>query len=144
MSDAFFMQEAIHLAKFAALQGEVPVGAVIVYQNQVIAKGFNQPISTHDPCAHAEIIALRQAGLFLQNYRLLETTLYVTLEPCQMCVGAILHARIARLVFGAFDSRVGMVVNGGNLQRLDWEGGVLEEECGGVIQAFFQERRKSG
>src|SRR5688500_8273995 len=105
--DMKWMHHAIRLAKTASQQNEVPVGAVLVLNHEIIAGGFNQPINTHDPCAHAEIIALRKAALSMRNYRLVDTTLYVTLEPCLMCVGAMVHARIKRLVFGAFDKRTG-------------------------------------
>ena len=145
--DNYWMTEALKLAKLAALAGEVPVGAVVVYENKIIGSGFNSPIQNHDPSAHAEILALRQAATYMKNYRLPATTLYVTLEPCVMCIGAMLHARIKRLVFGASDPKTGAV--GGNIDLLShkWNhnidccGGVLADECGAVLRNFFQARR---
>lgn len=142
------MHEAIQLATHAACQQEVPVGALLVKDDETIGQGWNQPISKHDPSAHAEIIALRTAANTLENYRLIDTTLYVTLEPCVMCVGAMLHARIKRLVFGAYDPKTGAAETVFNLlmderhnHRIEITGGVLEEECAEILQAFFQERR---
>jgi len=142
------MRYAIRLAQRAEQQGEVPIGAVIVKDDQCIAEGWNMPIANHDPTAHAEIIAVRKAGIALENYRLCDATLYVTLEPCVMCMGAISHARIKRLVFGAFDPKRGAVCNALSLSdasflnhRVNWTGGVLEEECGELLKDFFRARR---
>lgn len=142
------MHEALKLAQHASLQNEVPVGAIVVYDNKVIGKGWNQPIAQNDPSAHAEIIALRDAAKAIQNYRLLNTTLYVTLEPCIMCVGAMLHARIKKLVFGAHDPKTGAAGTVFNLvsgnrhnHSIEVSGGILEEDCGKQLQAFFQLRR---
>jgi tRNA(adenine34) deaminase len=142
------MRYAIRLAQRAEQQGEVPIGAVIVKDDQCIAEGWNMPIATHDPTAHAEIMAIRRGGIALENYRLCDATLYVTLEPCVMCMGAISHARIKRLVFGAFDPKRGAVCNALSLtdanflnHRVNWTGGVLEEECGELLKGFFRVRR---
>lgn len=142
------MQKALLLADRAAVSGEVPVGAVLVQGESLLAEGWNQPIAAHDPTAHAEVMALRAAGRSLGNYRLADTTLYVTLEPCLMCVGAIVHARVARLVFGAFDPKSGAVSSlcrgfemPGLNHRVASAGGVLADECGEILQAFFRARR---
>jgi tRNA(adenine34) deaminase len=148
MTDAEWMQTALMLARRAAASAEVPVGAVLVQGESLLAQGWNQPIAAHDPTAHAEVMALRAAGHALGNYRLADTTLYVTLEPCLMCVGAIVHARVSRVVFGAFDPKSGAVsscmhgfdVNGLN-HRVESSGGVLAEECGVLLKQFFRERR---
>jgi len=142
------MQTALLLAGRAAASGEVPVGAVLVQGESLLAEGWNQPIAAHDPTAHAEVMALRAAGQSLGNYRFADTTLYVTLEPCLMCVGAIVHARVARLVFGAYDPKSGAVescmqgfeVPGLN-HRVESSGGVMADECGGILKEFFRERR---
>jgi tRNA(adenine34) deaminase len=146
--DEAWMRYAIRLAQRAEQQGEVPIGAVIVKDDQCIAEGWNMPIATHDPTAHAEIMAIRRGGIALENYRLCDATLYVTLEPCVMCMGAISHARIKRLVFGAFDPKRGAVCNALSLtdanflnHRVNWTGGVLEEECGELLKDFFRARR---
>ena len=146
--DTDFMQIALDLAQQAALNGEVPVGAIIVKDGVVIGSGSNAPISLQDPTAHAEIIAMRQAAQHLGNYRLVDCTLYVTLEPCAMCSGAMQHARIAKLVYGASDPKTGAcgsVVNLMNEPKLNHHtavlGGVLAEECGSVLSAFFKQRR---
>jgi tRNA(adenine34) deaminase len=148
MTDADWMQKALLLADRAAVSGEVPVGAVLVQGESLLAEGWNQPIAAHDPTAHAEVMALRAAGRSLGNYRLADTTLYVTLEPCLMCVGAIVHARVARLVFGAFDPKSGAVSSlcrgfemPGLNHRVASDGGVLADECGEILQAFFRARR---
>ena len=146
--DLEFMQLALVEAQKARALGEVPVGAVLVSDNEVIATGHNQPISNNDPSAHAEVAALRAAGQNLSNYRLPNTTLYVTLEPCMMCCGAIMHARIARVVYGAADAKTGCVHSVLNLfdnpqlnHHTMVEGGVLAEECAQVLKDFFKERR---
>ncbi|MGH1449573.1 MAG: tRNA adenosine(34) deaminase TadA [Pseudomonadaceae bacterium] len=147
-ADIDFMRLALAEAQLAADLGEVPVGAVLVHQGQVIGKGFNQPISSNDPSAHAEMVALRQAALAQGNYRLPGTTLYVTLEPCTMCAGLLIHSRVSRLVFGASEPRAGAVVSRAQVldqtwmnHRIEVEGGVLAEECGEVLRAFFKGRR---
>lgn len=146
--DMRWMQHALTLAKAAAHAGEVPVGAVLVSDNQVIAEAYNAPISHHDPCAHAEVLALRQGAVALQNYRLINTTLYVTLEPCMMCAGAMVHARIQRLVYGASDPKTGVIHSRMQLldqpflnHRIQYEGGVLSAECGQVLSDFFKAKR---
>jgi len=148
MSDDEFMREALQLADTARSAGEVPVGAVVVHDGRIVGRGFNAPISGHDPTAHAEIQALRNAASALGNYRLTDCSLYVTLEPCLMCSGAIMHARIARLVFGASDPKTGAcgsVINTFAEQRLNHhttvQGGVLADECGSLLSTFFRERR---
>ena len=145
--DRQFMQQALDQAKLAAVAGEVPVGAVLVRDGQVISTGFNQPISNSDPSAHAEMMALRAAALEESNYRLPGTTLYVTLEPCTMCAGAMLHARVDRVVFGATDPKTGAagsVLNVFSEKQINHqtqvEGGIMSEECGQVLRNFFKER----
>ena len=142
------MRYAFRLAQRAEQQGEVPVGAIVVKDDQCIAEGWNSSIATHDPTAHAEMVALRKAGLALENYRLSGATLYVTLEPCVMCMGAISHARIERLVFGAFDPKRGAVCHALSLSdasflnhRINWVGGVLEIDCSELLRDFFRARR---
>jgi tRNA(adenine34) deaminase len=130
------MRRALELARRAAQEGEVPIGAVVVLQNEVIGEGWNRPIAANDPSAHAEIQAMRAAALSQKNYRLTGATLYVTLEPCDMCVGAMFHARIARAVFGAPDPKKQVLKNNVRL-----EGGVLAQECGALLSGFFAERR---
>ena len=146
--DHQFMEQAIEQALLAAAANEVPVGAVLVRDGKVISRGFNQPISHHDPSAHAEMLALREAARVEANYRLPGTTLYVTLEPCAMCSGAILHARVERLVFGALDPKTGAagsVLDVFSLKEINHqtsvEGGVMSEECGQLLRSFFKERR---
>jgi tRNA(adenine34) deaminase len=146
--DRQFMEQAVEQAKLAALAGEVPVGAVVVREGAVIARAFNKPISTHDPSAHAEMLALREASLTEENYRLPGTTLYVTLEPCVMCSGAVLHARVDRIVYGASDPKTGAagsVLNVFALKQINHqttvEGGIMAEECGQLLRNFFKERR---
>jgi len=143
------MRRALELADVAKVSGEVPVGAVLVHDGHVIAMGYNQPIGSHDPTAHAEIVALREAGKLLENYRLEDTTLYVTLEPCPMCAMAMVHARVSRVVFGAWDVKAGgagSIVNiftlPGLNHRVDVFGGVLMEECAEKLTKFFQARRE--
>jgi len=147
-TDEAWMRYAFRLAQRAEQQGEVPVGAIVVKDERCIAEGWNASIATHDPTAHAEMVALRQAGLALENYRLCDATLYVTLEPCVMCMGAISHARVKRLVFGAFDPKRGAVCHALSLtdasflnHRISWVGGVLETECSGQLRDFFRARR---
>lgn len=149
MSDEHWMQHALELARKAEAAGEVPVGAVIVLNGELVAEGWNQPIGSADPTAHAEIIALRAAGRKLDNYRLLDTELYVTLEPCPMCVGAMLHARIRRVIYAASDPKTGAL--GGTYDLLasvdhnhsfEVTRGVLEAQSRELLQRFFRERRK--
>jgi tRNA(adenine34) deaminase len=148
MRDAIFMQQAISQAHNAWALGEVPVGALVVKDGEIIATGFNQPIGTHDPTAHAEIMALRAAAAIVGNYRLPGCELYVTLEPCAMCAGAMMHARLARVVFGAADPKTGVcgsIVNLFEHERLNHHtevtGGVLADDCGKLLKDFFAERR---
>jgi tRNA(adenine34) deaminase len=147
-ADLDWMRHAIRLAQRAEQQGEVPIGAVLVKDERCIGEGWNKPIAEHDPTAHAEINAIRNAGAALANYRLPDTTLYVTLEPCVMCMGAISQARIERLVFGAYDPARGAVCHALNLaeadflnHRLRWDGGVLTTECSNLLKDFFRKRR---
>ncbi|KMV72704.1 tRNA adenosine(34) deaminase TadA [Rosenbergiella epipactidis] len=146
--DEKWMRHAIQLAQRAHTLGEVPVGAVLVYQQHVIGEGWNLPINEHDPTAHAEIMAIRQGGQALGNYRLLDTTLYVTLEPCVMCAGAMIHGRIGRVVFGASDAKTGAAGSLVDILRYPGMnhqpticGGVLAEECGALLSDFFRQRR---
>ena len=148
MTDADYMRLALEMARQAEQAGEVPVGAVIVKNSEVIGCGFNAPISRHDPSAHAEMLALRDAALHLGNYRLVGCELFVTLEPCVMCVGAMFHARIARVVYGARDPKTGAAGSVLNLfatpqlnHHARIEGGVLADECGAVLSNFFAARR---
>lgn len=148
MNDEQWMQLALEQAHLAAASGEVPVGAVLVKDNELIASGFNQPISSCDPSAHAEIVVLRAAAKKLANYRLPGTTLYVTIEPCTMCVGALIHARVERLVYGAPEPRAGAIVSAARLlegaqfnHRLAVQGGVLADTCTAVMRQFFREKR---
>jgi tRNA(adenine34) deaminase len=144
-----FMRMALELASRAAAAGEVPVGAVVVKDGEVVGRGYNRPVTSNDPTAHAEIVALREAAAALGNYRLPGCELYVTLEPCPMCVGAMVHARIARIVYGARDPKTGACGSLVDLPALShwnhhgaFEGGVLETECGAVLKDFFAERRR--
>lgn len=146
--DADWMHRALLLARRAADQGEVPVGALVVHGGQVIGEGWNRPIADRDPTAHAEIVAIRAAAAHLGNYRLADATLYATLEPCAMCIGAALNARIARVVFGAWDLKAGACGSVLDLprepkltHRLDVFGGVCSEECGDLLRGFFAVRR---
>ncbi len=146
--DEAWMRYALRLAQRAEQLGEVPVGAVVVKDNRCIAEGWNNSIVSHDPTAHAEVIALRAAGIVVENYRLSDTTLYVTLEPCVMCMGALSHARVKRLVFGAYDPKRGAVCNALSLSdasflnhHIDWTGGVLEADCSVLLKDFFRARR---
>lgn len=146
--DVHYMQRALHLARQAADAGEVPVGAVVVCDGRIVGEGFNRPVATHDPTAHAEILALRAAGAALGTYRLTDAVLYVTLEPCAMCAAAMVHARLRRVVFGAFDPKAGaagslldLFRQPGLNHRVDAFGGVLAQECGTVLSEFFRSRR---
>ena len=144
------MKQALSEAEKGSFMGEVPVGAVLASpEGQIVAKAYNQPIALGDPTAHAEILAIRKAGLFFRNYRLNDTTLVVTLEPCLMCMGAAINARIARLVFGTVDPKAGAAVSLYNLaedkrlnHRIEVVSGIMEEECRSVIQDFFRVRRR--
>lgn len=148
---AVWMARALELARRAAGEGEVPVGAVLVRDGELIGEGWNCPIGTHDPTAHAEIRALRAAGERVGNYRLTGSTLYVTLEPCVMCAGALVHARVERVVYGANDPKAGacgsrfelLPSDGRFNHRTECAGGVLAEECGELLRAFFRERRRA-
>lgn len=147
-SDTDYMRRALELAQRAESQGEVPVGALIVQGERIVGEGWNQPITLKDPTAHAEVLALRQAAAALDDYRLGGTTLYVTLEPCPMCAAALVHARVSRLVFGAWDPRQGAAGSAFNLvtaremnHRVDCFGGVLSDECGALLKRFFASRR---
>ncbi len=149
LSDEYFMREAISLARAAECLGEVPVGAVVVFEGRIVGRGFNSPIGEHDPTAHAEIAALRDAARALGNYRLPGCELFVTLEPCAMCAGAIMHARIARVIYGARDPKTGVhgsVVDLFGVERLNHHasviGGVLAEECSTLLSSFFAGRRR--
>ncbi|MDO9451384.1 MAG: tRNA adenosine(34) deaminase TadA [Stagnimonas sp.] len=147
-TDTYWMRRAMALAQRAATEGEVPVGAVLVKDGVLLGEGYNRPITDHDPSGHAEMIALRAAAKNVGNYRLTGTTLYVTLEPCVMCAGAITHARVQRLVFGAADPKAGavhslydVIANPRLNHQVAWTGGVLEAECGQVLRDFFRARR---
>ena len=151
MTDQQFMRFALNRALEARQHGEVPVGAIVVIEGEIQGEGFNQPIDTCDPTAHAEIVAMRQAAARIGNYRLVGSTVYVTIEPCQMCVGAMIHARIARLVYGAPEPKAGAIESAMQAHehpalnhRLEVTGRVLEQECREVLQDFFRERRQDG
>jgi tRNA(adenine34) deaminase len=146
--DKVWMQEALVLARKAEEEGEVPVGAVLVQDNKILGQGWNRPVASHDPSAHAEIQAIRHAGSLVGNYRLPGSTLYVTLEPCTMCAGAIIHARIKRLVFGAYDPRTGAIESVAQIldqshhnHKTEYQGGVMESECSQLLKAFFAAKR---
>lgn len=148
MNDKEWMQRAFELAKKAEAQDEVPVGAVVVYKDQIIGEGWNQPISSNDPTAHAEIMALRNAGKKIGNYRLPDASMYVTLEPCAMCASAIVHARLAKLVYAVEDPKTGACGSVFNLlhtdelnHRVEVERGMLADECQSLIQNFFKKKR---
>ena len=147
-TDEYWMQRALELARQAEELGEVPVGAIVVLDNNLIGKGWNQSITAHDPTAHAEIVAIRDASHHVTNYRLCNASLYVTLEPCTMCAGAIIHARIKRLVYGAMDPKTGAAGSVFNVlqsdlhnHKVDISNGILASECSNILQTFFQERR---
>ena len=146
--DTFWMQHALELAQRAESEGEVPVGAVVVYEDQIIGEGWNRPIIDSDPTAHAEIMALRAAAKKINNYRLLDTTLYVTLEPCIMCTGAIIHSRVKRVVYGAYDPKAGASQSAFTIlgtdclnHKVDVTDGVLADECGQILTTFFRNKR---
>ncbi len=146
--DRDFMLEALALAAQGAAMGEVPVGAVLVQNGEIVGRGFNCPISGSDPSAHAEMVAIRNAAQSVQNYRLPGSTLYVTLEPCSMCAGLIVHSRIARVVFGALEPKAGIVQSQGQFfaqgflnHRVVVEGGVMADECSAILSEFFKARR---
>ncbi len=148
-NDLYFMQQAMAQAKLAESHNEIPVGAVVVLNGEIVGRGFNQPISSTDPTAHAEVIALKDAAKNIGNYRLIDCTLYVTLEPCVMCSGAMVHSRIARVVYGACDYKTGAVESVMTLleheshnHRVEASGGVLAQECGQMLSDFFARRRK--
>ena len=150
MNDELWMRSALSLATLAREADEVPVGAIVVFEGEMIGRGFNQMISTNDPSAHAEIIAMREAARRIGNYRLVNCDLYVTLEPCLMCVGAMIHARIRKVIFGALENKSGALssrVLGAQLpchnHKLLVEGGILAEESAELLKTFFQERRLS-
>ncbi|MCG6970625.1 MAG: tRNA adenosine(34) deaminase TadA [Gammaproteobacteria bacterium] len=149
VNDEYWMRKALQLAQHAESLGEVPVGAVLIKDNQLVADGWNRPISSHDPTAHAEIVVLRKAGHELQNYRIVDTVLYVTLEPCVMCAGALIHARVKRVVYGASDPKAGAGESVFNIlqddrfnHRIEVTSGVLAQECSQLLSQFFQARRK--
>lgn len=146
--DEYWMQQALQLAMLAAAAEEVPVGAVLVLDDAIIAEGYNCPLSTHDPTAHAEMIALRKGAEKIGNYRLVNATLYVTLEPCIMCAGAMVHARIKRLVYGATDPKAGAIQSKAHIldkpflnHRVAYAGGLLAAQCGQLLSRFFQDKR---
>lgn len=148
-NDEYWMEQALQLAQQAGGIGEVPVGAILVHQGAIIGQGFNAPISNLDPTAHAEINAIRDAAKRIGNYRLIDSTLYVTLEPCSMCAGALVHARVGRVVFGArepkagaLESRQAFLTNDWLNHKVSWEGGVLGERCSEQLSLFFKQRRK--
>ena len=148
MKKEFLMREALVQAKKALKKGEVPIGAVVVLGDEIIGRGYNQPITMKDPTAHAEIIALKEASNRLENYRLNEAIIYTTLEPCLMCAGALVHARINKIIFAAQDTKSGVVVNNGGLiqseflnHKVSFEGGILEKEASKLLKDFFLEKR---
>lgn len=149
LNDAYWMKQALALAQKAWEQGEVPVGAILVLDDEVIGQGWNRPITRHDPTAHAEVMALQQGGQIVQNYRLLNATLYVTLEPCVMCAGAMVHSRIKRLVYGASDLKTGaagslldVLRHPGMNHQIEITAGVMANECSEMLSQFFQQRRE--
>ena len=148
MDKNFFMEEALKEAKKALEKGEVPIGAVVVLEEDIIGRGYNQPITKNDPTAHAEIIALRDASINLKNYRLKHTLVYSTLEPCLMCAGALVHARIKKLFYSASDPKSGVIENNGSLihsaflnHKISYEGGILKEESSRILRTFFLKKR---
>lgn len=150
VSDEFFMACALAEARHAEAVAEVPVGAIVVLENQIIGRGYNQPIGRRDPTAHAEILALREAAAAIGNYRLVEATLFVTIEPCVMCAGALLNARVKRLVYGAAEERFGAVdsllqlcTHSSLNHRMEVTSGILVDECRALMQSFFKQRRSN-
>ena len=146
-----YMLEALGQARLGFAAGEVPIGAVLVVGDRIVARAFNQPIAAHDPTAHAEVLVLREAARALANYRVTEATVYVTVEPCLMCVGAMVHARVRELVYGATEPKAGALVSAVRAlehpslnHRFAVTGGVLEDECRAIIQEFFREKRRAG
>ncbi|MCR8924203.1 tRNA adenosine(34) deaminase TadA [Dasania sp. GY-MA-18] len=149
LTDEYWMAKALLLAEQGAAKGEVPVGAILVADDKVLGQGYNCPISSNDPTAHAEVMAVRDAATVLGNYRLPETTLYVTLEPCTMCAGALVHARVTRVVYGATEPKAGVVESnpcvfeGEHLNhKVAYQGGVLAAECSAMLSTFFKKRRE--
>lgn len=147
--DASYMRQAMLLAENAQAIGEVPVGAIVVVDSLIIGQGYNQSITTHDPSAHAEMLAIKEAAKNLQNYRLVDATLYVTLEPCPMCAGLLVHGRVKRIVFGAYDQKTGATGTVMNLvqheslnHKIEVTGGCLQDECSAQISDFFKQRRR--
>lgn len=147
-NDQYFMQQAFKLAQQAEQYNEIPVGAVVVHQGKIIGEGFNQSIMLNDPSAHAEMLAIRQAGKYLNNYRLLDCTLYVTLEPCPMCAGLLVHSRIKRLVYASSDLKTGAAGSTFNLvcneqlnHQIEVTGGILQTQCSQLLSSFFKRRR---
>jgi tRNA(adenine34) deaminase len=143
------MQQALMRAAKAADQDEVPVGAIVVVNDEIVAEGWNQPISSNDPTAHAEMVALRSAAKKLKNYRLIDATLYVTIEPCTMCAGALIHSRVSRVVYGAAEPKSGVVESNPCVfdasyvnHQIDYCGGVLADQCSAIMSAFFKRRRQ--
>jgi len=148
-NDEHYMRRALELADFASAQGEIPIGAVVVLNGKVIGEGYNQTITGLDPSAHAEMVAIRAAAKHIGNYRLVDCSLYVTIEPCSMCTGLLVHSRISRLVFGAFEPKAGAICSATNIDeqshfnhRFDVTNGVLEDECSGKMSRFFSDRRE--
>lgn len=149
LSDEFWMEEALREARCAEAAGEVPVGAIIVHDGRIIGRGSNRNLSDHDPTAHAEVVAMRAAGKVLGNHRLIDCDLYVTIEPCAMCAGAMIHARIRRLIYGAEDTKAGAVASAMRVvnhpalnHRMEVTGGVLAGRCMDILQTFFRGRRE--
>ena len=147
-TDSDFMTRALELAQQAADRGEVPVGAVVVENGEIVGEGYNRPITSYDPTAHAEIVAMRDAAKNLSNYRLTGCDLYVTIEPCTMCVGAMVHARVRKVIFGALEPRAGALTSQLQLMEDDlfnhsilWEGGILADQCARVLRDFFRQKR---
>jgi tRNA(adenine34) deaminase len=144
-----YMRRALELADFAYGKGEVPIGAVVAYQDKIVGEGYNQTITSLDPSAHAEMIAIREAAIAIGNYRLVDCTLYVTIEPCSMCTGLLVHSRISHLVFGAQEPKAGAICSATNIEeqrhfnhQFSIESGVLAEDCSGKMSQFFKERRE--
>tara|TARA_Y100000590_G_scaffold213192_1_gene241519 strand:- start:13228 stop:13677 length:450 start_codon:yes stop_codon:yes gene_type:complete len=148
MKKSDYMREALNQAQLALKEGEVPVGTVVVKDNQIIGRGYNKSIQSKDPTAHAEIIALREAALVLNNYRLTDTIVFTTLEPCLMCAGALVHSRVSKVIFSTSDPKSGVLINNGSLiqsnflnHRIEFEGGLLEEDSSKLLKEFFLKKR---